>query len=350
MRYENKGASLASGYRYGFQGQMGTSGYGVDGWANAMVFEGACIGGLVFSSYKGTLRFQSGQSRTTRMFFDTAGNCGVNNAAPGRKLDVLDTAAAQIRVSYSATKYAEWQADTNGDLTLTLIGTKHWMADNKLSTWGGTLANPKLTIGYNGSRCNFAAADHVYYDMTAGKNYTINLPTNSGAGGNLSVVMADSASKAIIGDGGVTNFAQFAVNGSLTLHGSADLGDFEDFTVTITNSLGGAIPAYSTTYAKVKKHGKYREFWINLQGDGGVDGSGAGPLNFSLPDTEALESGTIIGSGKVWKDASTVVDVQLMVSGGTVQLMVANSNNVIVSSDQADANRSIRIYGSYQAS
>jgi hypothetical protein len=67
----------------------------------------------------------SSTNTTPSVVVDKNGNVGINTTAPGRKLDVLDASNPQIRASYDATTYAEFQADASGDTQYTNTGTKH---------------------------------------------------------------------------------------------------------------------------------------------------------------------------------------------------------------------------------
>lgn len=76
----------------------------------------------------GALTFFSrpnGGNMTERMRIDSTGNIGINTTGPDRKLDILDVSNPQLRLTHTdATDYADFQVDTNGDLTITPSGTK----------------------------------------------------------------------------------------------------------------------------------------------------------------------------------------------------------------------------------
>jgi hypothetical protein len=69
----------SSNGNYANIGAMGSTGYGVAGWANSFLIESVSnsTGGLVLSSYNGAMLFQTGTGRAERMRIDTSGNVGI---------------------------------------------------------------------------------------------------------------------------------------------------------------------------------------------------------------------------------------------------------------------------------
>lgn len=58
-----------------------------------------------------------------RLVIDTSGNVGINTTGPDRKLDVLDASNPQLRLTQAdGTVYADFQVDSNGDLTISATG------------------------------------------------------------------------------------------------------------------------------------------------------------------------------------------------------------------------------------
>lgn len=71
-----------------------------------------------------------------------SGNFGVNTATPRRKVDILDTAAAQLRVTHTDNSvYVEFRAISTGDLTITTTN-----ATNPSVAHSRALASQKVTI------------------------------------------------------------------------------------------------------------------------------------------------------------------------------------------------------------
>jgi hypothetical protein len=68
--------SNANNTNYGTISAMGSSGYGVTGWANSLVIESVSnsTGGLTLSSYNGAMLFQTGTGRTERMRITSTGD------------------------------------------------------------------------------------------------------------------------------------------------------------------------------------------------------------------------------------------------------------------------------------
>jgi hypothetical protein len=120
LKIENGDA--AGSYPYIAIAQMGSSGWGVNGWANAGFIEGSAAGGLVMSALAGDLKLQT--QRYTRMtILNSNGYVGIGNTNPSYNLDVsgivnIDPGAGtgtimRLRLNNG---YGTYYADASSDL------------------------------------------------------------------------------------------------------------------------------------------------------------------------------------------------------------------------------------------
>lgn len=164
-RATNTSATAASGFKTLNIGLAGGTGFGVTGWANAGVIENLADGGLVLSGYANGINFQTGSSRTSRMFISAAGFVGIGTGTPSASLDVKGNCQIGRSVSYSEGLFNiqpaidTWQiGDWNGDVGNSLISgnpsanTISYSADTH--TFTGTVTMSNLAAG------GIVTADH----------------------------------------------------------------------------------------------------------------------------------------------------------------------------------------------
>ena len=133
--------STAAGSTKAFTlGQMGSSGYGITGWASAAVLEGAADGGLTFSSFGGDTRWQTGSSRLTRMTLSGA-NLGIGVTSPTA---LLHLAAGTATANTAPLKF------TSGTLNTTAVAGQHEYNNSHYLT-----KNSALRYGVGGSLAQF---------------------------------------------------------------------------------------------------------------------------------------------------------------------------------------------------
>lgn len=133
--------STAAGSTKAFTlGQMGSSGYGITGWASAAVLEGAADGGLTFSSFGGDTRWQTGSSRLTRMTLSGA-NLGIGITSPTA---LLHLAAGTATANTAPLKF------TSGTLNTTAVAGQHEYNNSHYLT-----KNSALRYGVGGSLAQF---------------------------------------------------------------------------------------------------------------------------------------------------------------------------------------------------
>lgn len=114
----------------------------------ALTFSGNTQTGL-FSPSADTLSWTTGGIERTRL--DSSGNFLIGTTTAGRALTVFHTSAeAQQRLSYDATRYAEFYVDASGDLTLSATGGFVRLPDYNLSICSGG-ACPSLGISISGT-------------------------------------------------------------------------------------------------------------------------------------------------------------------------------------------------------
>lgn len=79
---------------------------------------------------------------TTGLVVNAAGSVGVGSTSPDKKLEIIDSAAAQLRLTQAdASVYADFQVDSNGDLIIGVDGaTNQLVLDNSGKVGIGTAA------------------------------------------------------------------------------------------------------------------------------------------------------------------------------------------------------------------
>ena len=109
---------------------------------------------------------------SNRIFIASTGNVGINTGGPDRKLEVLDTANPQARLTHTdGTYYCDFQAESDGDLSIEPSGSNINIIDKNLllgTTTGmeiGTAANQK--IGFYGTTPVVQLAKASYNNWTA---------------------------------------------------------------------------------------------------------------------------------------------------------------------------------------
>lgn len=92
MQNNDATATTGSPFPYSSFAQVGNSGWGISGWANAAVLESGTTGGLVFDTFgtnDGPILFQT--NRVSKMALSPSGYFGVGTTAPSDRLNVAGT-------------------------------------------------------------------------------------------------------------------------------------------------------------------------------------------------------------------------------------------------------------------
>lgn len=174
MRIENLNASGT--YKYVTISQLGSNAYGISGWPNAGILEGAANGGLVISAYAGDIKFQTSDNRLTRMVINnTTGYVGIGTGSPAEKLDVngnIKTTGFILPTGAAAGKVLT--SDANGNAT--------WQtAAGSSSGWalGGNTTGAATTIGNtDGYDLRIVTAGSERIRVLADGRVAIGNPTN----------------------------------------------------------------------------------------------------------------------------------------------------------------------------
>jgi len=95
-----------------------------------------------------------GGAGTNSLVIDSGSKIGINTSYPRRRLDILDTSAAQIRLTHTDNSiYTDIKTDSNGDLTITPSGDEIILPAGKNLTFAtatgtkiGTAANQLLSF------------------------------------------------------------------------------------------------------------------------------------------------------------------------------------------------------------
>lgn len=103
--------------------QMGSGGFGITGWANALVIEGQGAGGIMLSGFGGSINFQTGSSRVYRGLIDNSGNFGIGlTTSISARIHAIST-TEQLRLGFDASNYFHATVASTGSTTFDLIGT-----------------------------------------------------------------------------------------------------------------------------------------------------------------------------------------------------------------------------------
>jgi hypothetical protein len=215
---------------------------------------------------------------------DASNNFGVGTIAPDRRFHVKVEDAVTSAITYVArfSHYCsaapvsgsfgvgiEFEAEQDGCPSAPFIGTLSYVgggfsiSDRLFSVNGFSVGNtqtaPKLTITYAADHSAITSGGHLDLVAAPGKNFTHELPDNSGEGGIYTVKMSDSQSYALIGDG-LSSHTRVGKNGSMTFTGDATL------CVPTKNTTGDPTGAegmiYTNTFdnkVKVYSDGAWRE-------------------------------------------------------------------------------------------
>ncbi len=114
-----------------------------------------------------------GNSSTTMSLLQ--GSVGIDTPGPDRSLDILDDTNPQLRLTHTdGSVYAELQADSNGDLELSVSGSE--------ITLTGAQSSTVVSIAF-GDTPYTAGAEHTILCNATGGAVTINLPAVAGVAG-----------------------------------------------------------------------------------------------------------------------------------------------------------------------
>jgi len=178
VRLQNDASNASiSGLKYSQIIQMGTTGFGVSGWPNALLIENQANGGIVNSSIGATYLWQTGTARTLRMTLNATG-LGIAQATPTARLHL---AASTTAASSGQIKLAEGSA-----LTTPEDGNINYVANNLNFTEGSTVYTLAKTL------TNTATLD--FGNTAAGVAADLTITVTGAAVGDAVYVGADNAS------------------------------------------------------------------------------------------------------------------------------------------------------------
>jgi hypothetical protein len=170
LKIENTAAS--GSFPYLQLGQAGSSGWGVNGWANAGLIEGTASGGLVVSGYAGPIKFQT--ARTTRAFIDSSGNFGIGTTSPTHPLTVkaasgtfgilLNNNTETYPLAYIGPRGSSGNALSQGFFSVVNLGTATVVLDS---------AGPSYFTGGNVGIGNLSPTEKLH--VTGNGKFTGNL-------------------------------------------------------------------------------------------------------------------------------------------------------------------------------
>ncbi len=199
----------------------------------------------------------------SRLTIDNTGNIGIGVTDPDKTLEVFETVAeAQLKVSYDATRYADFQVDSVGDLVIDPQGNDVFLNDdNFLVCTGGSCpaGNPtgtgniivenKLGIGQTTptSKLTIETQDGTtdFLDITS--TITASAILTFDAAGNLGIGTATPVSRLAIGAGGAITTVENTLADSGTIAIDWLDGNQQDVTlggnrtITFTNYIAGQI-------------------------------------------------------------------------------------------------------------
>ena len=208
-------------------------------------------------------KFQWRYDNLSKVTIDTSGNVGIGVTDPDKRFEVFETVAeAQLKVSYDATRYAELQVDSVGDLVINPQGGDVFLNDdNFLVCTGGSCpaGNPtgtgnivvenKLGIGQTTptSKLTIETQDGTtdFLDITS--TATASAILTFDASGNLGIGTASPVSRLAIGAGGAITTVENTLADGATIAIDWLTGNQQDVTlagnrtITFSNYIAGQI-------------------------------------------------------------------------------------------------------------
>ena len=120
----------------------------------------AASGGIYFYSPVGGFTIADSQGDHLKVI---GGDVGIGTMSPDRRLDVLDASNPQLRLSHTAaSKYADFQVDTNHHLTITPSGSGTVTFSSAVKVANGTAASPSLSFSNDSDTGLYrTASNHV---------------------------------------------------------------------------------------------------------------------------------------------------------------------------------------------
>lgn len=235
----------------------------------------------------------------------TAGDMGINQIIPRRKLDILDTAAAQLRLTYTDNSvYSELKADSLGNLIIT-------SSADRVGIVGGAPSFP-LDVGYSGSA--YSLVCRVYSASAAADRVGImSLRSSNGSSiGGDPIFDVQSAA---------ANLLKIQFNGSVILNSAALAASATDGFLYIAGMAGapsGTPTAFTGRYAETYDSTndiwyRYNSFWRSPVGQEQANGQQLGWKSVTELTTIAAAATT---------DTAIQIPVDAIVLGVTVRVTV----------------------------
>ncbi len=234
---------------------------------------------------------------------DTAtGSVGIATPTPRKKLDVLDSTAAQLRLTYSDNSiYTDLQTDSSGNLTIDASGTKTTIADSLqvgASTTLGTSAGSGTLLTNNGATVNstlaltdFATGGSIGTAANTVDKYTGISVAQTTASQALTIPTptANTTYGRVVYVSNIGSVSFTFTNSLLT----AALNPGATATLVWSNANGGA----SWTYAGADDSSILNQNSTNQTANFRISGSGEANTSFLTPLLDAAASATALNIG-----------------------------------------------------